>query len=561
MSLSKKILVIMSVCFINVLAVGMVGIWAESKLIEIQNVLVQKSDALRNHMTGDMMHDAIRGDVYFALYVSSDTTDTTYTKESVVKSFNEHSQQFKDMIGNNQNLDLGDEINKTISETAPIVDRYIASAADVIENSFDNRSLFLQKYKTFLQTFEELEVNMNSIGHQIDQTVTELNEEGERFGNAALMWIYSVLAFAVIVTILATIYMNRSVTRALKQMIDRLASTSTQLVSSSDQVSTSAQSLAQGATEQAASLEETAASLEQIASVSKQNNENSQQAFRISDLVRTAAQEGVASMQNMSKAIHSIKNSADETANIVKVIDEIAFQTNLLALNAAVEAARAGDAGKGFAVVAEEVRNLAQRSATAAKESSEKIKQSKELADHGVTVSGEVEKSLENINSNAVKSAELIKEIAAASNEQTTGITQINVAVAELDKVTQQNSASAEESSAASEELAAQATILNQVVSGLTGLVYGVEGNLAKNNRGVSAGNGVTAAKAENRWGSKSSTSHNSNSSETSILQTNGAINKPSQGYNQSKGNGTSGHGADDDNTITLLEEADFMNH
>lgn len=272
-------------------------------------------------------------------------------------------------------------------------------------------------------------------------------------------------------------YAIRYVARPIESIIKDLNQGSNELRSASNQVASSSQALAQGATEQAASLEESAASLEEVASMSKHNTDNSQQAYQISESVKVASERGVDSMKSMTEAIHSIKKSADETGQIVKVIDEIAFQTNLLALNAAVEAARAGDAGKGFAVVAEEVRNLAQRSANAAKESSEKIRQSKELADNGVTVTDEVAKSLEEISGNAIKSADLMKEIAAASKEQTTGITQVNQAVTELDKVTQQNSAAAEESSAAAEELTAQATTLDEVVQNLSYLIYGKASN------------------------------------------------------------------------------------
>jgi methyl-accepting chemotaxis protein len=185
-------------------------------------------------------------------------------------------------------------------------------------------------------------------------------------------------------------------------------------------------------------------------------------------------------MEEMARAIEKIKASSDETAQIIKTIDEIAFQTNLLALNAAVEAARAGDAGKGFAVVAEEVRNLAQRSAGAAKDTAEKIKQSKTLADQGVLVSSQVGSALTKIREHAVHSADLAKEIAASSKEQSVAIDQVNSAVGELDKVTQQNSAAAEESSAASEELTAQAATLDEVVVELSRLVYGRGGRAAE---------------------------------------------------------------------------------
>ena len=205
----------------------------------------------------------------------------------------------------------------------------------------------------------------------------------------------------------------------------------------------------------------------------KHNADNAQQANNLTTSVHELSQRGVKSMDQMGQAIGDIKKAADETSLIIKIIDDIAFQTNLLALNAAVEAARAGDAGKGFAVVAEEVRKLAQRSAEAAKDTATKITRSKELADHGVQVSSEVSASLREINASSVKAAELVREIAAASTEQSTGVDQVNTAVSELDKVTQQNAALAEESAAAGEELLAQARNSDNVVQGLTLLVRG----------------------------------------------------------------------------------------
>jgi methyl-accepting chemotaxis protein len=190
----------------------------------------------------------------------------------------------------------------------------------------------------------------------------------------------------------------------------------------------------------------------------------------------STALDGVESMKRMSEAIDKIKNSASETAKIIKTIDEIAFQTNLLALNAAVEAARAGEAGKGFAVVAEEVRNLARRSAEAAKNTADLIEGSTKNAEAGVAVTNEVAKNLQKIQEVASKVATLIAEIAAASKEQSQGIDQVNTAVSEMDKVVQQNAANAEESASASEELSSQAQELSAMVLELTAIVGGSNG-------------------------------------------------------------------------------------
>jgi methyl-accepting chemotaxis protein len=175
----------------------------------------------------------------------------------------------------------------------------------------------------------------------------------------------------------------------------------------------------------------------------------------------------------MAKAIQEIKKSSDETAKIIKVIDEIAFQTNLLALNAAVEAARAGEAGKGFAVVAEEVRNLAQRSAEAAKNTSALIEGSQKNADNGVRATEEFTGILNEITTSIKKVSSLVSEVSAASDEQTQGVGQINAAVTQMNQVTQQTAANAEESSSASQELAAQAQQLQSIVMELNKMVTG----------------------------------------------------------------------------------------
>jgi len=171
------------------------------------------------------------------------------------------------------------------------------------------------------------------------------------------------------------------------------------------------------------------------------------------------------SMQRLSTAINQIKVSTDETAKIVQKIDEIAFQTNLLALNAAVEAARAGDAGKGFAVVAEEVRNLAMRSAEAAKSTAQMIAESMENVENGVALNHEVLAKLGEINGQVQKVSAVMVEVAAASAQQSQGIEQINTAVEQMSQVTEENAANSEESASAAEELSGQAETVRALVA------------------------------------------------------------------------------------------------
>jgi methyl-accepting chemotaxis protein len=275
---------------------------------------------------------------------------------------------------------------------------------------------------------------------------------------------------AFIMGILLAWFITRSITNPINRIITGLTEGAEQVSSAAGQVSSASQSLAEGSTEQAAGLEETSSSLEEMASMTKQNADNAQQANTLAGEARKAADTGTDAMERMSTAINDIQKSSDETAKIIKVIDEIAFQTNLLALNAAVEAARAGEAGKGFAVVAEEVRNLAMRSAEAAKNTSAMIEESVKNSKNGVDIAAEVGKVLEEIVQGIGKTTDLVSEIAAASQEQAQGIDQVNTAMAQLDKVTQQNAANAEESASASEELTAQAESMNDVVNELVAL-------------------------------------------------------------------------------------------
>jgi methyl-accepting chemotaxis protein len=255
--------------------------------------------------------------------------------------------------------------------------------------------------------------------------------------------------------------------RALRTMVDRLndllgqvQTASEQINTGSTQVSDSSQTLSQGATETAASLEEITASMTEMASQTKLNADNADQANSLSKGAQSAANNGSDMMTGLVAAMGDINRSGEDISKIIKVIDEIAFQTNLLALNAAVEAARAGQHGKGFAVVAEEVRNLAGRSAKAAKETAELIENSAEKTRNGNDIVVKTEEALKEIVAGTTKVSDLVAEIAAASNEQSEGISQVNQGLNQIDSVTQQNTANAEESAAASEELASQSTQL-----------------------------------------------------------------------------------------------------
>ena len=261
--------------------------------------------------------------------------------------------------------------------------------------------------------------------------------------------------------------------KPIRRVISGLSVSIEQTDSAAGQISSASQSAAQGASEQAATIQETTSSVEQMASMCKQNASNADEAKGLTAATRTSAENGTEATARMSTAIDDIKKSSDETAKIVKTIDEIAFQTNMLSLNAAVEAARAGEAGKGFAVVADEVRNLAQRSADAAKNTASLIEQSTARADSGVQISQEVGKVLSEIGENSRKASDLVAEIAVSSNEQAQGVEQINVAVSQMNELTQSSASGTEETAAAAEELSNQAEELNRMFQQLVAVVSG----------------------------------------------------------------------------------------
>jgi len=251
----------------------------------------------------------------------------------------------------------------------------------------------------------------------------------------------------------------------LSNMFGAIRSTSDMVSSGSRQVADGAQALAQGATEQAATIQELSASITEIAEKTKENADIADKTSKLSTKIKESAEKGSRQMDDMIAAVDEINDASMNINKIIKTIDDIAFQTNILALNAAVEAARAGQHGKGFAVVAEEVRNLASKSAEAARDTGDMIQNSMEKAELGSRIAGETAASLKEIVAGINDSSLLISEIAGASEEQFQNISRVNNGIDQVTLVVQQNSATAEESASASEEMSNQSNTLHDLIS------------------------------------------------------------------------------------------------
>ena len=357
----------------------------------------------------------------------------------------------------------------------------VLAAADKYEKSFA-RLIELQgrgadKTEEHSKQLKALDADLLKTGRAVEKECAEARADQKQMMLAQVTRANSLMVGGALGAVGLGFFMAfliiRNITKPINRVIEGISEGADQVASAASQVASAGQSLAEGASEQAAGLEETSSSMEEMASMTRQNADNSSQANSLMSKAGRIVEEANASMAELTESMKEISRASDETAKIVKTIDEIAFQTNLLALNAAVEAARAGEAGAGFAVVSDEVRNLAMRAAEAAKNTAGLIEETVKKIKNGSAMVSKTNEAFGQVALESKKISALVQEVTAASQEQSQGIEQINKAVSEMDKVVQQNAANAEESAAAAEEMSAQAEVMKGFVGELTVLIHG----------------------------------------------------------------------------------------
>ncbi|MEW5725012.1 MAG: methyl-accepting chemotaxis protein [Thermodesulfobacteriota bacterium] len=400
---------------------------------------------------------------------------------AVLREFADHHKRFHEAVGRIKRL----VAEGNTPEAQAVYQKEMLSEMKEVFGTFEHMLAVANKSAELMATAEQQMLGPVTQKQReaialLDQIVRINREVAEAesksaHAQSAFLKVFNLVAMivGVVLALVLGILITRGITRPLNRAIEGLSEGSDQVSSAADQVSSASQELAEGSSEQAAAVEETSSSLEEMSSMTRQNADNASQANALMEEAKNTVTKAGASMKDMTKAMGEISNSGQEISKIIKTIDEIAFQTNLLALNAAVEAARAGEAGAGFAVVADEVRNLAMRAAEAAKNTASLIEGTIVQINRGAELVRSTDEAFSEVTRNSAKVAELVGEIAAASQEQAQGIQQVNQAMSQMDTVTQKNAANAEETASASEELNAQAASMLEIVNSLATMVGG----------------------------------------------------------------------------------------
>ena len=503
MTIGRKLFCYDALVWLVTCAVALAGYWGVTRVGRAASATMNASAGLRVQVELGALHDALRGDVY-RIVVAESAGD----RQDGVSTLDEHARGFRDHLNRMRSMSLPADLQRDVVAIEPGLSEFVRAAESIAVTAATGTGIAPTRREDFDRAYTQLQLQMQRLSDRIGIAADEAQATAQSVASIAgrsiqLTWLLTAFCLAVggilitrsvarpIATIRAAIKdiasgegdLTRRLTvtsrdevgdlaRSFNQFMDRLhdiigqvAQTSAAVASASQQLSAAAAQLSRGAHDQAASLQETAASLEEMTGTIRQNADNATQASQLAHGSRTLAHDGGAVVQDSVMAMTDINHAAERIAEIISTIDEIAFQTNLLALNAAVEAARAGEPGRGFAVVATEVRNLAGRSALAAKEIKGLIRDSVTKVECGselVTRSGQ---TLQEIVGSVKRVSDIVSEIAAACTEQSIGVDQLTGAMGRVDRVTQSNAAQTEELAATAQSLVAQAGQMQNLVA------------------------------------------------------------------------------------------------
>ncbi len=459
LSVGAKLFAAFSLLLVLMSVMGVVAVWKMSSLN--QNVTELAVNWMPATNTANFLNTSLSD------YRIQEFKHISCTEEAEMDAVEKDIVRFRGNIDTHLKklveLCASPEEKQVLDEFSALLQKYLAESEQILALSSENKneeaeavlkSTSLEKYRSLAEVMMK-EVNLNVAAGDEEAKKAMTAYATGRTVTLIVLGVNIVLGLG-----LAT-WIARWFTRAIVDVDD----ISNSVASASQELAAASEQLSSGAQQSASSLEETASSLEEITATVRQNADNADQANQLANSSRETAEKGGAVVAQAVDAMGEINRSSRKIADIITTIDEIAFQTNLLALNAAVEAARAGEQGRGFAVVAGEVRNLAQRSATAAREIKGLIEDSVQKVETGSELVNKSGETLGAIVTSVKRVTDIVAEIAAASREQTVGIEQINKAVAQMDQVTQSNASQTEEMSGTAVALSGQAEQLQAVVA------------------------------------------------------------------------------------------------